>query len=87
MMPDIIEKEIGGVSMEQKVNIMKKEGISIDPGMDFEVYPKSTGQIVKERTLDKMEEKKEDNQKDIKPNEANYQYDKDKEKDYDYYER
>ena len=30
---------------------------------------------------------KEDNQKDVKPNEANYQYDKDKEKDYDYYER
>lgn len=87
MMPDIIEKEIGGVSMEQKVNIIKKEGISIEPGMDFEVYLKSTGQIVNERTLDKMEEKKVDNQKDGKPNEANYQYDKEKEIDYYYYER
>lgn len=87
MMPDIIEKEIGGVSMEQKVNIIKKEGISIEPGMDFEVYPKSTGQIVNERTLDKMEEKKVDNQKDGKPKEANYHYAKEKEIDYDYYER
>lgn len=86
-MPDIIEKELEAVSLEQKRNMLKKECISIEPGMDLEVYPKSTAQIIKERTLDKMEKKQcDDNQKNERPTELYYK-NKDKELDYDYYER